>query len=109
MIAALDFVDIDDAHKYHDFAGLQGYFLIGAKLLVLAYFLYRIRDTKLENKLGKRSLEYFMLVFKIGTLYLCAIPIAILTCYSCSAYNRQFVFVFIKEAIMKVTICFLFW
>jgi ABC-type uncharacterized transport system permease subunit len=22
MIAALDFVDIDDAHKYHDFAGL---------------------------------------------------------------------------------------
>jgi hypothetical protein len=104
MIAALDFVDIDDAHKYHDFAGLQGYFLIGAKLFLLAYFFYSIRSTKLTQKLSRRATEYLMLVFNIGTLYLSAIPIAIFTCYCCSPYNRQFVFVFIKEAIMKVTI-----
>jgi hypothetical protein len=109
MIAALDFVDIDDAHKYHDFAGLQGYFLIGAKFVVLAYFLYRVRDTKLTPRIGKRQVEYLTLIFKLGALYLAAIPIAIFTCWMCSAYNRQFYFVFVKEAIMKATICTLFY
>jgi len=39
-IAALDFIDVDASHKYHDFAGLTGWFLIATKLAILGVFIY---------------------------------------------------------------------
>jgi hypothetical protein len=44
-IAALDFLDVDAAHKYHDFAGIQGWFLLATKFLVLAAFIYKVIET----------------------------------------------------------------
>jgi len=41
-IAAFDYLDIDASHKYHDFAGLQGWFLILTKLIVLGIFVYKM-------------------------------------------------------------------
>lgn len=42
MLAALDYVDVDASHKYHDYAGLQGFFLIACKLIMVIYFAYKM-------------------------------------------------------------------
>ena len=46
IVAALTFVDVDAQHKYHDFAGIQGWVLFFLKLLVYAYYLWCMYDTK---------------------------------------------------------------
>jgi len=43
LIAVLDFIDIDASHKYHDFAGIQGWVLFAVKLLTFLFFLYKLR------------------------------------------------------------------
>ena len=46
VISALTFIDIDAAHKYHDFAGAQGAALIILKSCLFAYWLWCYLDTK---------------------------------------------------------------
>ena len=40
LVAALTFIDVDSQHKYHDFAGIQGWVLLVTKLLLWFYFVY---------------------------------------------------------------------
>ena len=44
ILIALLFIDADASHKYHDFAGIQGWCLIGLKLIIFAYFSYCVWD-----------------------------------------------------------------
>lgn len=46
LLAALTFIDIDSQTKYHDFAGLQGWFLLATKILLWIYFCYVFTKTK---------------------------------------------------------------
>ncbi len=46
IVAALTFVDIDASHKYHDFAGLQGWILLILKLVIYAYYLWCVDESK---------------------------------------------------------------
>lgn len=46
IVAALTFVDIDASHKYHDFAGLQGWILLILKLVIYAYYLWCVYESK---------------------------------------------------------------
>ena len=46
IVAALTFVDIDASHKYHDFAGVQGWVLFFLKLVIYAYWLWCMYDMK---------------------------------------------------------------
>ena len=45
VLIALTFVDIDASHKYHDFAGIQGWCLFAIKSVLYAYFSYCIYDS----------------------------------------------------------------
>jgi len=45
LIAAFTFIDIDASHKYHDFAGIQGWVLFTVKLLTYLFFVYKLRKT----------------------------------------------------------------
>ena len=45
VITALTFVDVDASHKYHDFAGIQGWILFTIKMAIWAFFIYRHRQT----------------------------------------------------------------
>lgn len=45
ILVALTFVDVDASHKYHDFAGVQGWCLMGLKTILFAYFSYCIWDS----------------------------------------------------------------
>jgi len=57
MVAALTFLDVDANHKYHDFAGIQGWVLLITKLVLWVIFAY-LHATN-QNKVEKRSKSYF--------------------------------------------------
>jgi hypothetical protein len=40
LVGCFDYLDLDHSHKYHDFAGWQGFLMIGTKLAVTAFFAY---------------------------------------------------------------------
>ena len=46
VITALTFADIDATHKYHDFAGIQGWCLFVIKILIWTFFVYRHQQIK---------------------------------------------------------------
>lgn len=45
ILCALTFVDMDASHKYHDFAGVQGYCLVFLKSVLYLYYGYCIYDS----------------------------------------------------------------
>jgi len=53
LVSALTYVDIDATHKYHDFAGIQGWVLFFTKLSLWAFFCYLYKDS--YNKIAQRS------------------------------------------------------
>jgi len=46
LVSALTFIDDDSQHKYHDFAGVQGWVLLATKMLLWIYFVYTYFKTK---------------------------------------------------------------
>ena len=42
VLAAMTYIDIDASHKYHDFAGIQGFALIIMKFCIFGYYLYSV-------------------------------------------------------------------
>ena len=46
LLAALTFVDVDASHKYHDYAGVQGWCLVVLKTILFVYFAYCIWDSQ---------------------------------------------------------------
>ena len=58
ILVALTFVDIDASHKYHDFAGVQGWCLVFLKTILFCYFLYCIYDSQEQSKKERAKLKY---------------------------------------------------
>ena len=44
ILIALTFVDVDASHKYHDFAGVQGWCIFALKTILYLYFFWCMRD-----------------------------------------------------------------
>ena len=76
LVSALTFIDDDSQHKYHDFAGVQGWVLLVTKVLLWVYFVYTHSKTK--KTIERRSQAYFHYLFMLSTAYLLAIPVSIL-------------------------------
>ena len=53
LVSAMTFIDDDSQHKYHDFAGVQGWVLLVTKVLLWFYFVYTYLKTK--KTIEKRS------------------------------------------------------
>lgn len=45
-LAAFTYIDFDAYHKYHDYAGVQGWVLIFLKIGLFAYYLYCVQTNK---------------------------------------------------------------
>ena len=105
MVAALTFVDIDANHKYHDFAGVQGWVLFITKFILYGFFTYCYADTL--PKLEKRSQPYLKKLFILSSGYLLAVPISILSTYMFAPYERQFVFDFLSHFLIFSTNLFM--
>ena len=107
MLAALDYVDIDASHKYHDYAGLQGLFLIGTKISLAIYFIYKMHQV--GKTVEKRSLKYHNTLWTLGICYLSAVPMSILFSYMSAPYSRQYVFTFTSQISMFCSTLALFY
>jgi hypothetical protein len=94
IIATLTFVDIDAAHKHHDFAGLQGWILVVLKVIIYAYFLWCYITTR--RKLAKRSEKYFQIFLLAASAYLLTIPFTVVATLMYAPYERQYVFILIS-------------
>jgi predicted ferric reductase len=90
VLAAMTYVDIDAHHKYHDYSGIQGIFLILLKLILFAFFLY-YNCTEKKN-IPKRSQDFYRTFTVLGMMYFLIIPVTIITSYLFAPYNRQFYF-----------------
>ena len=58
IIVTLTFIDIDASHKYHDFAGVQGWCLLAFKTILFLYFLYCYYESRDVAKKRKDQLAY---------------------------------------------------
>ena len=92
ILAALTFVDIDAYHKYHDFAGVQGWILFFLKLIIYAYYLWCIYETK--QKADRKQMVYLGTLVKLSSSYLLAIPLTIFMCFMFAPCERQYMFTF---------------
>ena len=100
ILTVLTYVDVDASHKYHDFAGVQGWCLFGLKNVLFLYFGYCIYDSREESKKQKEHLQYLESLLVLGAAYLLAIPFTVLVCFLFEPYERQYVYSLTSEAIM---------
>ena len=73
-------MDIDASHKYHDFAGVQGWCLLGLKTVLFLYFGYCIWDAKTLSK-KKMEQDYLRSLLVLGGCYFLAIPFAVVVSF----------------------------
>ena len=88
ILAALTFVDIDASHKYHDFAGIQGWCLVALKTILFGYFWYCIYDSQKQAKKNASQLSYLSSLLGMGAAYLMAIPGTVIITFMFEAYER---------------------
>ena len=90
ITAALTFVDVDASHKYHDFSGVQGWVLFLLKMIIYAYYLWCIYETK--KKADRKQMKYIITLFNLSSSYLLAIPMTILICFMFAPSERQYMY-----------------
>lgn len=98
VISALTFVDIDASHKYHDFAGIQGWVLFAIKIVIWTYFMFRHQQTK--KTIEARQQSYFQILLVMGSAFMLAVPMSITTTVMFSPYERQYVFNMLSHFMM---------
>lgn len=85
-LAAMTYVDFDDYHKYHDFAGIQGWVLILFKLGLFAYYHYLIRVNR--NKIPRKSEKFYKAFLFFGNIYMLDVPLTIFASYLFPPHQR---------------------
>lgn len=85
-LAAMTYVDFDAHHKYHDFAGVQGWVLIFLKLGLFAYYIYCIKSK--WDKIPKRAEKFYITFTFLGGIYMLAVPFTIFASFLFQPYNR---------------------
>lgn len=105
VVSGLTFIDIDETHKYHDFAGVQGWVLFAVKLCLWLYFSYCFIETR--ETISARKKSYLKLLFISGSSYLLAVPICMLATFMFAPYERQFVFDLLSHTFMFASNTFL--
>lgn len=104
MTCVFTFLDADADHKYHDFAGIQGWILVSLKLLVYLFFLYKWRNSRRPNN----SDSFYKLLFYFGSAYLLAIPTSVVSTFLFAPCERQWVFNFLSHTFMYSTTAILY-
>ena len=97
ILVALTFVDLDASHKYHDFAGVQGWCLVFLKTILLFYFLYCIYDSETQSKKERAKLKYLSQLRLLGATYLLAVPVSVLMSFMFEPYERQYTYIMFSE------------
>ena len=83
-IAAMTYVDVDAYHKYHDYAGIQGWVLIFFKLGLFVYYYYCYRQSR--EKIPNRAKRFYKAFVSFGGIYMLSVPLTIFACYLFPSY-----------------------
>jgi len=100
-LAAMTYVDFDDYHKFHDFAGIQGLVLILFKLGLFAYYLYLVRVNR--NKIPRKAEKFYKTFLIFGNIYMLDVPLTILASYMFPPYQRQFLFFLTSNMVQLIS------
>merc|ERR1740139_335 len=68
---------MDASHKYHDYAGVQGWCLVVLKTILMCYFLYCIYDSKEQSSKVRDVQKYLNQLCGLGSSYLLAVPVSV--------------------------------
>ena len=101
ILVGLTFVDMDASHKYHDFAGIQGWCLVGLKTALFGFFAYCIWDSKSKSK-KHDELTYLTNLSILGSAYLLAVPVSVIVTFMFEPYERQYMFTMVSQLTMFV-------
>lgn len=85
VLGVLTYIDNEAAHKYHDFDGLQGYFLIAFKICLFIYFIYQWNT---NDKVPRKAQPFFRVIGIIGTVFFMTIPVLILSAWFVAQSSR---------------------
>jgi len=100
VLAAMTYIDFDASHKYHDFAGIQGFVLIAFKFGLFAYYVYCYMQNR--NQIPKRSQSFYRQFVLLGAVYMLAIPFTIFAAYFFEPYSRQYLFTLTSNLVQLV-------
>ncbi|CDW71798.1 integral membrane protein gpr180-like [Stylonychia lemnae] len=102
VLAAMTYVDLDAHHKYHDFAGVQGWVLILFKVGLFAYYIYCVCQN--IEKIPKKSTRFHRVFTLLGCVYMLNVPLTIIACYFFQPYNRQFLYTMSTNVVQAITL-----
>jgi hypothetical protein len=85
-LAAMTYVDVDAYHKYHDYAGVQGWVLIFLKLGLFGYYYYCILQNR--DKIPNRAKGFYKAFVTFGILYMLSVPLTIFASFLFPPYQR---------------------
>jgi hypothetical protein len=102
-LAAMTYIDVDAYHKYHDFAGIQGWVLMFLKLGLFGYYLWCILDNR--SKIPNRAKGFYKAFVTFGTAYMLSVPLTIFASYLFPPYQRQYVYTITTNLVQLVSIC----
>lgn len=106
-MGCFDYLDLDHCHKYHDFAGWQGFVMIGTKLIVTGFFAYQCVET--TKSCDKKLKKFYDNLFTTGSMYFFSVPAAIFCSYVQEPYERQIIFLGVSQACMFLSVMRLFY
>ena len=99
VLVCLTFVDMDASHKYHDFAGIQGWSLVVLKISLLCFFIYCIWDSRTKSK-KHDELNYLTNLSILGSAYFLAVPVSVIVTFMFEPYERQYMFTMVSQMTM---------
>lgn len=101
LLSGLTFIDIDETHKYHDFAGVQGWIMFFVKVCLWLYFSYCYIVT--NAKIDKRMSRYFWHLYEAGSAYMLSMPFSMLVCFLYAPYERKYTFDLVSHVLMFIS------
>lgn len=91
-VAFLGYLDHGEHHKFHDYSGWPGVFLILIRFAIYTLFILRANDT--ERLMPKRHTQFFRRLKFAGSVYILSFPFFYFVSWMVQPYLRHRVIVF---------------
>ena len=86
LIGILTVIDNGEAHKYHDFAGFQGFLLILIRIGIFGYFLFKVQETMKE--VPQKNLRFMKGFIVSASIYILSFPLFWFVSYMLNPHMR---------------------
>ena len=108
MISFLNYLDLGEYHKFHDFSGWPGFLLVVIRVGV--FFVFHVCTTQTERELPNNKKKGGNVIRQLrvaGSMYILAFPLLYFLCWMFPPYMRRRVIVFGHYLVQTVAILIL--